>query len=60
MAIWSRFERLFFPALNKRVERELEEAKHELLTAQNHYEYYRAMVTYQQARIARLKQGEPS
>lgn len=58
MAIWSRFERWFFPPLKKRVERELEEAKHELLTAQNHYEYYRAMVAYQQARIARLSQGD--
>jgi len=59
MAIWSRFERLFFPLINKRVEREMEEAQHELLSALNHLDYYQAMVTYQRARLLRLKQGDP-
>ena len=59
MAIWSRFERFFFPPIPKRVEREMEEAQHELLSALNHLDYYQAMVTYQRARLARLKQGEP-
>ncbi len=59
MAIWSRFERFFFPLLNKRIERELEDSQHELLSALNHLDYYQAMVTYQRARLLRLKQGEP-
>lgn len=59
MAIWSRFERFFFPPIPKRIERELEEAQHELLSAQNHLDYYQAMVSYQRVRISRLKQGEP-
>lgn len=37
----------------------MEEAQHELLSALNHLDYYQAMVTYQRARLLRLKQGEP-
>ena len=59
MAIWRRFEQLFNPSLQRRMAKELEEAQHDLLSAQNHLDYYQAMVVYQRARIARLKQGEP-
>lgn len=37
------------------MQRELEEARHELLTAQNHFDYYQAMVAYCQARVDRLQ-----
>lgn len=55
MAIWSRLCVLFYPLLKTRMQRELDEARHELLTAQNHLDYYQAMVTYYQVRIDRLQ-----
>lgn len=53
--MWRKFRAVFYPLLKTRVERELEEAQHELLTAQTHLDYYSAMVTYCQARIDRLQ-----
>lgn len=56
--MWRRFAQLINPSLKRRMAKELEEAQHDLLSAQNHFDYYQAMVAYQRARIARLKQGE--
>lgn len=53
--MWHRVRSLFYPLLRTRVERELEEARHGLLTAQAHFHYYQAMVSYYEIRVRHLE-----